>query len=127
MTLPPYMKIKHSPTRAITTPTTRTTSAPYHHQMQLCTYVIKIRSLPEIHKILKSYLCSEHEVVSARRMKFSTVEIDDTDNSSIVKHDLLQLKIKTRKPAYVASKLLGKNSWVKEHQGIVFKANPNKN
>ena len=97
-------------------------------QMQLCTYVIIIRSLPEIRKILKSYLSSEHEVVSARRMKFSTVEIiGDTDNnSSVVKHDFLQLKIKTRKPAYVASKLLGNNAWVKEHQGIVFKANPNK-
>ena len=129
MTLPPYMnmKTKHRPTRAATT-STLTTAAPYsphpQMQMQMCTYVIKIRSLLEIRKILKSYLCSEHEVISAKRMKFFTF---DEDNISIVEHDLLKLKIKTRKPAYVASKLLGKNAWVKEHQGIVFKANPNKN
>ena len=125
MTLPPYMKTKHRTTCAAVTTTTRTTAAPYSRQMQMytCTYVVKIRSLPEIRKILKSYLCTEHEVISAKRIKFSTF---DEDNKSIMKHDLLKLTIKTRKPADVASELLGNNAWVKEHHGIVFKANPNK-
>ncbi len=87
----------------------------------MCTYVIKVRSVPEILRIVKSFRCSEHEVISAKRMrKFFT--FDD-----YVTHDLWKLKIKTRKPALVASKLFGKNAWTMEHQGIVFQANPNKN
>lgn len=89
--------------------------------LQICTYVFKIQSeqediddSDEIRTSIQSLLGPDHEVISASKMKFSTLCTDDSPVSQHV------IKIKTKMPTHVATKFMG-GEWVREDH-VLFKA-----
>jgi hypothetical protein len=89
-----------------------------------CTYIFRIDSETEDGEAnpdetrtrIQSYIGSEHEVISASRIRLNATH---TGNSTVLHH---VVKIKTSAPTDVATKLMG-DAWDREDH-ILFTARP---
>ncbi|KAL7455564.1 hypothetical protein ACHAWC_007098 [Mediolabrus comicus] len=94
-----------------------------NNSSQICTYILRIDSEDDIQMssaqvltTIQTYLGSEHEVLSADKLKLHSPDIDSSAIHNV-------LKIKTTAPSLVANKLLGNASWVRKDH-ILFKSLP---
>lgn len=90
---------------------------------RICTYILRLdseydsqMSTAQVLTTIQTYLGSEHEVLSANKLKLHSPDIDSSAIHNV-------LKIKTPAPSFVANKLLGNASWERKDQ-ILFKAKP---
>ena len=94
-----------------------------NNSYQTCTYVLRIdseddsqMSTAQVLTTIQTYLGSEHEVLSANKRKLHSPDIESSAIHNV-------LKIRTPAPSFVANKLLGNASWVR-NEHILFKSLP---